>query len=154
MEARFFQAFEQEQLTQVEHWLRMLPEEQILGSPYLLLARAWSSQARGHLKDLPGLLKAAEQLLASGDWNTNDVQDPSLRLLRGLAATLWSLFNFFSGQIQASLESARSALTVKAGGIASRLRTGRPEKRTPKNENQLVVGESFAGEGILITERR
>src|SRR5215471_4721209 len=64
VEAHFFPAFEQEQLTQVEHWLRMLPEEQILGSPYLLAARAWIAQARGHLQELPGLLTKAEQLLA------------------------------------------------------------------------------------------
>jgi len=31
--------------------------------------------------------------------------------------------------------------TVKAGEITSRLRNGRPEKRTPKNEQQLVVGD-------------
>ena len=36
VEAHFFQAFEQEQLALVEHWLRLLPEEQIQGSPYLL----------------------------------------------------------------------------------------------------------------------
>ncbi|HEY6411923.1 MAG TPA: LuxR C-terminal-related transcriptional regulator [Ktedonobacteraceae bacterium] len=111
VETHFFAAFEQERLTQVEHWLRLLPEEQILGSPYLLAARAWIAQARGHLKELPGLLTKAEQLLASGDQNTSDTHDPSLRLLRGLVATLWSLFNFFSGQIQASLECARCALT-------------------------------------------
>jgi len=110
VETHFFQAFEQEQLTLVEHWLRMLPEEQILGSPYLLAARAWIAQARGHLKELPSLLEAAEQLLASDDRKTSDTHDPFLRLLRGLVATLWSLYNFFSGQIQASLESARSAL--------------------------------------------
>src|SRR5437764_10664626 len=53
VEAHFFQAFEQEQLTLVEHWLRLLPEEQIQGSPFLLAARAWISQARGQLKELP-----------------------------------------------------------------------------------------------------
>src|SRR5438876_10064307 len=67
VEAHFFQAFEQEQLALVEHWLRVLPEERIQGSPFLLAAWAWISQARGHLKELPSLLTAAEQLLVSGD---------------------------------------------------------------------------------------
>jgi len=61
-------------------------------------------------KELPRLLAAAEQLLASGDRDTSDAHDPLFRLLRGLIATLWSLFHFFTGQAQASLESARSAL--------------------------------------------
>jgi LuxR family maltose regulon positive regulatory protein len=110
VEAQFFQAFEQEQLALVEHWLRLLPEEQIQGSPFLLAARAWISQARGQLQELPRLLTAAEQLLASDDRDTSDAHDSSFRLLRGLIATLWSLFHFFTGQTQASLESARSAL--------------------------------------------
>jgi ATP/maltotriose-dependent transcriptional regulator MalT len=113
VEAHFFQAFEQEQLALVEHWLRLLPEEQIQGSPLLLTARAWISQARGQVKELPRLLTAAEQLLANDDRETSDAHDPhdpSFRLLRGLMATLWSLYQFFTGQAQASLESARSAL--------------------------------------------
>jgi len=110
VEAHFFQAFEHEQLTLVEHWLCLLPEEQIQGSPYLLAARAWILQARGQLKDLPSMLTVAEQLLASGGRDSKDTQYPSFRLLHGLIATLWSLYHFFSGSIQASLESARSAL--------------------------------------------
>ncbi len=110
VEAHFFQAFEQEQLVLVEHWLRMLPEDQIQGSPVLLAARAWISQARGHLKELPHLLTAAEQLLASDDQDTSDTHDLRFRLLRGLIATFWSLFHFFTGQAQESLESARFAL--------------------------------------------
>ena len=112
VETHFFQAFEQEQLTKVEHWLHLLPEEQILGSPYLLAAQAWISQARGHLKELPSLLTAAEQFFTSGDLVTSDADDHSIRLLRGLIATLWSLYHFFSGRSQASLESARSALAL------------------------------------------
>ncbi len=113
VEAHFFQAFEQEQMALVEHWLRLLPEEQIQGSPLLLTARAWTAQARGQFKELHRLLSAAEQLLASGDRETSDVHDPHdslFRLLRGLMATLWSLYYFFTGQAQASLESAHSAL--------------------------------------------
>ena len=110
VEAHFFQAFEQEQLALVEHWLRVLPEEQIQGSPFLLAAQAWISQARGHLKELPGLLTAAEQLLASSDRESSDADDTPFRLLGGLIATLWSLYYFFTGQAQASLEYARSAL--------------------------------------------
>ena len=110
VEAHFFQAFEQEQLALVEHWLHLLPEEQIQGSPLLLTARAWISQARGHLKELPSLLTAAEQLLASSDRESSDADDTPFRLLRGLIATLWSLYYFFTGQAQASLEYARSAL--------------------------------------------
>ena len=111
VETHFFQAFEQEQLTKVEHWLHLLPEEQILGSPILLAARAWISQARGQLKELPLLLRAADQLLDSDDQDSLDIQDQTSKLLRGLVATLWSTFNFFSGRLRASLESARLALT-------------------------------------------
>jgi LuxR family maltose regulon positive regulatory protein len=112
VETHFWQAFEQEQLALVEHWLRLLPEEQIQGSPYLLAARAWISQARGQLKELPPLLTAAEQLLARVDQEMIFLQDPNIGLLHGLIATLWSLYQFFTGQIQASLESARSALAL------------------------------------------
>jgi ATP/maltotriose-dependent transcriptional regulator MalT len=111
VETHFLQAFEQEQLTLVEHWLRLLPEEQIQGSPYLLAARAWILQAHGQLKELPRQLISAEQLLARVDREMID-EDPSIRLLRGLVATLWSLYQFFTGRIQASLESACSALTL------------------------------------------
>jgi LuxR family maltose regulon positive regulatory protein len=110
VEAHFFQAFEQEQLMLVDHWLRLLPEEQIQESPFLLAARAWISQAHGQLKELPRLLTAAEQLLASSVREASDAHDSPFRLLRGLIATLWSLYYFFIGQAQASLESARSAL--------------------------------------------
>ncbi len=110
VEAHFFQAFEQEQLTLVERWLHLLPEEQIQGSPYLLAARAWIAQARGQLKELPRLLRSAEQLLESCDQETVRAHDSLFRLLHGLIANLWSLFHFFTGQTQASLESARSAL--------------------------------------------
>ena len=113
VEAQFFHAYEQEQLKLVEHWMHLLPEEQIQRSPYLLVARAWIMQARGHLNELPRLLSAAEQLLASGDKETSDTHDQHdslFRLLRGLVETLWSLYYFFTGKAQASLESARSAL--------------------------------------------
>ena len=110
VEAHFFQAFEQEQLALVEHWLHLLPQEQIQGSPYLLAAQAWISQARGQLKELPRLLTAAEQLLGTTDSSANGTDNTTQRLLRVLIADAWSLFHFFSGSIQASLESARSAL--------------------------------------------
>ncbi len=116
VEEQFFQAFEQERLTLVEHWLSLLPEEQIQGSPFLLAARAWISQARGQLKELPGLLTEAEQLLASNDQDTSDAHDSPFRLLRGLMTTLWSLYYFFSGQMWASLESARLALDLISPG--------------------------------------
>jgi LuxR family transcriptional regulator, maltose regulon positive regulatory protein len=112
VEAQFFHAFEQEQLKQMEHWLRLLPEEQIQGSPYLLAARAWISQARGQLKELPFLLRSAEHLLERLDQETSQISDSPFRLLYGLVATLWSLYYFFTGQLQESLESARSALAL------------------------------------------
>jgi LuxR family maltose regulon positive regulatory protein len=113
VEAHFFHAFEQEQLTLVEHWLRLLPEVQVKSSPTLLAAQAWIAQARGHLKELPGLLTAAEQLVASDDQerrNAPDPHDSHFSMLHGLVASLWSLYYFFSGQVLESLESARSAL--------------------------------------------
>jgi ATP/maltotriose-dependent transcriptional regulator MalT len=110
VEAQFFWAFEQEQLVQLERWLRLLPEEQIQSSPGLLVARAWSLQAHGQLKDLPHLLTAAEQLLETSESSSHDMDDPKHRILRALIAILWSQFQYFTGQVQASLESARSAL--------------------------------------------
>ena len=94
----------------MERWLRLLPEEQIQGSPGLLFARAWILQAHGQLKDLPRLLTAAEQLLGTVGSAASDLDDPQSRILRALIAILWSQFQFFTGQAQASLESARSAL--------------------------------------------
>ena len=110
VEAQFLPAFEQEQLVQMERWLGLLPEEQIQGNPCLLLARMWILQARGQLKDFPRLLAAAEQLLETSGSNTSDLDDPKHRLLRAMIAIFWSQFQFFTGQVQASLESARSAL--------------------------------------------
>jgi LuxR family transcriptional regulator, maltose regulon positive regulatory protein len=110
VEAQFFWAFEQEQLVQMERWLRLLPEEQIQGSPILLFARVWILQARGQLKELPRLLTAAEQLLEASSIGGRNRDDPHSRLLRALIATAWSQFQYFTGQTQASLESARSAL--------------------------------------------
>jgi LuxR family maltose regulon positive regulatory protein len=110
VEAQFFWAFEQEQLVQMERWLRLLPEEQIQGSPILLIARAWIVQAQGQLKDLPRLLTAAEQLLGAGGIGGMDLENPQSRILHALIATLWSQFQYFTGRTQASLESARSAL--------------------------------------------
>jgi LuxR family transcriptional regulator, maltose regulon positive regulatory protein len=110
VEAQFLWAFEQEQWVQMQRWLRLLPEEQIQGSPVLLVARAWIVRAHGQLKDLPRLLTAAEQLLATSDGGACDAGDRQSRLLRALIAISWSHFQYFTGQAQASLESAGSAL--------------------------------------------
>ncbi len=110
VEAHFFRAFEQEQWVQMERWLGLLPEEQIQGSPVLLVARAWILQAHGELKDFPRLLTAAERLLAMSRSDASDLDDPKHKLLHALIATQWSQFQYFTGQFQASLESARSAL--------------------------------------------
>jgi LuxR family maltose regulon positive regulatory protein len=110
VEAQFFWAFEQEQLAQMERWLRLLPEEQVQSSPLLLFARAWILQARGQLTDLPRLLTAAEQHLATSGSGEGDMDNWQSRVLHALIAILSSQFQYFSGQVQASLESARSAL--------------------------------------------
>jgi LuxR family maltose regulon positive regulatory protein len=108
VEEHFFQAFEQEQLALLEHWLRLLPEDQIQGSPYLLVARVWISQVRGQLKGMPRQLSAAELLLGTADSSARDADDTKQRLLRVLMADMWSLYHYFTGQTQASLESAQS----------------------------------------------
>src|SRR6266516_3430808 len=110
VEAQFHQAFEQEQLLQMERWLRLLPVEQVQSSPLLLAVRVWILQARGQIKDLPPLLTAAEQHLTTNGSGTRYPNDQQSKPLRALIATAWSLFQYFTGQAQASLESARSAL--------------------------------------------
>jgi LuxR family maltose regulon positive regulatory protein len=110
VEAQFFPAFEQEQLVQIERWLRLLPEEQILSSPLLLVARMWILQAHGELTDLPRFLTIAEQLLASTSSSVSAEDNTKYRLLHTLIASLWSQFQYFTGQFQVCLESARSAL--------------------------------------------
>jgi LuxR family maltose regulon positive regulatory protein len=118
VEAQFLWAFEQEQLLQMERWLRLLPEQNIQSGPTLLAARAWILQARGQLNDFPLVLTAAEQLVvtrASGAGQTDDLQS---RILRALIAIGWSHFQFFTGQAQASLQSARSALEWTPPGEA------------------------------------
>jgi LuxR family maltose regulon positive regulatory protein len=110
VEAHFLPAFEQEQLVQVEHWVSLLPEEQIQGSPVLLFAKAWILQAQGQLKDFPRLLTTAEQLLDASSNGVRNLDDPHSRLLHALIATEWSLFQYFTVQVQASMASARSAL--------------------------------------------
>src|SRR6266700_3382388 len=76
----------------------------------LLVARAWILQAQGQLKDLPRLLTTAEQLLDTGSNGVRNLDDPHSRLLHALIATEWSLFLYFTGKVQASMASARSAL--------------------------------------------
>ena len=110
VEAQLHWAFEQEQWVQMERWLRLLPENQIQGSPTLLVAQAWIVQAHGQLNDVPRLLTTAQRLLTSPDSGARDVGDPKYRLLHALMAILWSQFQYRTGQAQASLESARSAL--------------------------------------------
>jgi len=110
VEAHFLWAFEHEQWVQMEHWLGLLPEEQIQGSPWLLVARLWTLQARGQLKEHPRLLTTAEQLLGTGGSGARDLDDSHPRILRVLIALLWCQFQYFTGQAQACLESARSAL--------------------------------------------
>src|SRR6266496_2065679 len=109
MEAQFLPAFEREQVVQMEHWLGLVPEEQIQGSLVLLFARAWILQAHGQLKDIPRLLTTAEQLLEASSDSRRNLDDPHSRLLHALIATAWSHFQYFTGQFQVSLESAHSA---------------------------------------------
>jgi LuxR family maltose regulon positive regulatory protein len=110
VEAQFLQAFKQEQMVLLERWLRLLPENQIQGSPDLLFAKAWLLQMHGQLNDIPHLLKIAELHLAKSDSSAPDLDDQQPRLLHALVATLRSQFQYFSGQVQASLENAGSAL--------------------------------------------
>ncbi|HEX6551654.1 MAG TPA: LuxR C-terminal-related transcriptional regulator, partial [Ktedonobacteraceae bacterium] len=110
VEAHFLWAFQQERLMQMERWLRLLPEDQIQSSPVLLIASVWILRAHGQVKDFPRLLTAAEQLLATSESSASDRDDRQSRLLRALIAVWWSQFQYYTGQAQASLESARSAL--------------------------------------------
>src|SRR5207249_1688731 len=96
VEAQFLPVIKQEQLAQIEHWLALLPEEQIQGSPCLLVARAWLLQTHGRLKDLPHSLTTAERLLTTSDSSAHDLDDRQHRLLHALIATLWSQFQYFT----------------------------------------------------------
>ena len=110
VEAQFLRTFEQEQWVRLDRWLRLLPEEQIQSSIVLLVARVWIIQAQGRLTDMPRWLTAAGQLLAISDSERSEQDNPQSRTLHALVATLWSMVHYFSGQTQASLESACSAL--------------------------------------------
>src|SRR5205807_3274348 len=98
VEAHFLWVFEQQQWVQMERWLRLLPEQQIQSSPTLLAARGWILQAQGQLNNLPPLLTAAEQLLATSASGAVETDDLQSRILRVLIAIGWSHFQFFSGQ--------------------------------------------------------
>jgi LuxR family transcriptional regulator, maltose regulon positive regulatory protein len=116
VEAQFMPAFEQELPVQMEHWLRLLPEERIQDSPCLLVARAWLLQAHGQLKDLPSLLTTARLLLEKSDSNVDDLVNPQRRLLQALIAIMWSQSQYFAGKMQASIESASFALELLQPG--------------------------------------
>ena len=118
VEAQLLWVFEQEQWVQMERWLRLLPEAQIQGSPTLLFAKAWIAQAHEEYKDFPRLLAAAEQLLRTGDSGVRDQDDTQYRTLRALIALAWCDFQYTTGQAQACLESAQSALRWIAPGEA------------------------------------
>src|SRR5436305_6101098 len=102
----------------MERWLRLVPEEQIQGSPFLLVARAWIATTYGQLTDFPRLLTAAEQLLESSDGGAGEPGNAHTRIQRATIAMYWSQFQYFTGQVQASLQSARSALEWIALGEA------------------------------------
>jgi LuxR family maltose regulon positive regulatory protein len=110
VEGQFLWAFEHDQWVLLEHWLHLLPEEQIQSSPGLLLARTWTLQAHGQVTDFPRLLRAAERLLATSGSGAHVQDDPQRSLLHALIAIEWSQFHYQTGQVQASLQSARSAL--------------------------------------------
>ena len=110
VEAQFLGVFKQEQLVQMEHWLVLLPEEQIRGSPVLLIARAWIAQARGQFNDYPGLLTSAQKLVATSDNDAGNADGSQFRIVRALIAIGWSWLQYLTGQMQASLQNARSAL--------------------------------------------
>jgi LuxR family transcriptional regulator, maltose regulon positive regulatory protein len=110
VEAQFFRVFEQEQWVRLERWLCLLPEEQIQGSVVLLVARVWILQAKGQLTEMPRWLTAAGHLLAISDSESSEQDSTQSRILHALVAILWSLVQYFSGQTQAGLENARSAL--------------------------------------------
>ncbi len=110
VEAQLVWAFEHEQWVQLERWLGPLPEELIQGSPGLLVARAWILQAHGQLIGLPQLLTTAEQLLCADGNSANNADDRQSRILHAMIANTWSYVHYFTGKVQESLESARSAL--------------------------------------------
>ncbi len=110
VEEYFFRAYEQEQWAQLDRWIGLLPEEQIQGSPVLLVAWVWIAEVRGRLTDMPPLLTAAEQLLETNDSSTSESGTSRTRILRALIPMYWSFFQHFAGQPQASWQSARSAL--------------------------------------------
>jgi ATP/maltotriose-dependent transcriptional regulator MalT len=109
VEAHFHWALEQEGWMQMERWLRLLPEKQVQSSPILLLARAWILQSHGQMADLPSVLSAAEQLLASSDSDAPDQADPLDRLLHAASAVCWCQFQYFTWLAPVSLESAERA---------------------------------------------
>jgi LuxR family transcriptional regulator, maltose regulon positive regulatory protein len=116
VEAHFLRAFEQERRVPLERWLHLLPEEQLQSSPLLLFAQVWIFQAQGQLKDLPRLLTAAEQFLGISGNGAYDADDPEHRFLHALLAVGWCIFQFYTGQAQASLESALAALQWLGSG--------------------------------------
>jgi LuxR family maltose regulon positive regulatory protein len=116
VEAQFRPALEQEQWVQMENWLHLLPEKLIQSRPCLLVARAWILEVHGQLEGVPRLLTAAEEILETGGSSATDLEDSQVKMLRAVIALLWSLFQYVSGQPQASMESARSALELISPG--------------------------------------
>jgi LuxR family maltose regulon positive regulatory protein len=110
VETHFHWAFEQEGWIQMERWLSALPEEQVKSSPCLLLARAWIMQTHGRLADLPPLLASVERLAAMSSSDKPDQADALYRLLHTVIAVCWCQIQYFTGQMQESLESAERAL--------------------------------------------
>ncbi|HEX6477878.1 MAG TPA: LuxR C-terminal-related transcriptional regulator [Ktedonobacteraceae bacterium] len=110
VEAQFRRVLEHEQWVQMENWLHLLPEKLIQSRPCLLVARAWILQVHGQLEGVPHLLTAAREILETSGSSVADLEDSQVRFLRAVIALLWSFFQHLTGQPQASMESARSAL--------------------------------------------
>ncbi|HZU66429.1 MAG TPA: LuxR C-terminal-related transcriptional regulator [Ktedonobacteraceae bacterium] len=110
VETQFLSAMEQERWEQLEHWLQLLPAPCIKDSPGLLVARAWMLAMHGQVEPIPTLLTAAEHLLERRDNNPVHTNDAQCKALYALIALVWSHIEYATGQAQASLKSARSAL--------------------------------------------
>jgi LuxR family transcriptional regulator, maltose regulon positive regulatory protein len=100
-------AFNLGRMSTVSGWLDVLPRQGVSGNPRLGLARAWVALGSGRLDDASHWIEAV-QAVRAGDTADVDNIDAKLVVLR-------TLHRFKSGDLAATLDTARRAISLDLG---------------------------------------
>ncbi len=107
VERNIHQLLNRDQWPQLEKWLQMLPEDEVLQRPALILGRAWVLHFRAQWPGVVSMLRQAESVLDSRE---GELDQTVLRSLRGEIDILWSHIFYWEGSTARCIEFAQRAL--------------------------------------------